>query len=99
MSDSLIGLKNADRPFPPNQEVGVLKWRYTSTDSKEIPLTSKRKYVNENRTSFHFGFVFFFEVNCWPNETANGGCDVNIEYELQNPNLVLKDVQIFVPLP
>ena len=38
-------------------------------------------------------------VNCWPNETANGGCDVNIEYELQNPNLVLKDVQISVPLP
>ncbi len=40
-----------------------------------------------------------FLVNCWPNETANGGCDVNIEYELQNKNLVLKDVQISVPLP
>jgi hypothetical protein len=39
----LIGLKNADRPFPANQEVGVLKWRYTSTDSKEIPLTSTTK--------------------------------------------------------
>jgi hypothetical protein len=42
---------------------------------------------------------FLFLVNCWPNETANGGCDVNIEYELQNKNLVLKDVQISVPLP
>jgi hypothetical protein len=41
MNDSLIGLKNSDRPFPANQEVGVLKWRYTSTDSSEIPLTSK----------------------------------------------------------
>jgi coatomer subunit delta len=40
MNDSVIGLKNADRPFPANQEVGVLKWRYTSTDPKEIPLTS-----------------------------------------------------------
>ncbi|CAF1604733.1 unnamed protein product [Rotaria magnacalcarata] len=76
-NESLIGLKNSDRPFPVNQEVGVLKWRYTSTDAKEIPLT----------------------INCWPNETANGGCDVNIEYELQNTNLVLKDVQITVPLP
>jgi hypothetical protein len=76
-NDSLIGLKNADRPFPANQEVGVLKWRYTSTDSKEIPLT----------------------INCWPNETPNGGCDVNIEYELQNTNLILKDIQISVPLP
>ncbi|CAF3071782.1 unnamed protein product [Rotaria sp. Silwood2] len=76
-NESLIGLKNADRPFPVNQEVGVLKWRYTSTDPKEIPLT----------------------INCWPNETPNGGCEVNIEYELQNKNLVLKDVQICVPLP
>ncbi len=42
---------------------------------------------------------FIFLVNCWPNETPNGGCDVNIEYELQNKNLVLKDVQISVPLP
>jgi len=41
----------------------------------------------------------FLLVNCWPNETANGGCDVNIEYELQNTNLILKDVQISVPLP
>lgn len=77
MNDSIIGLKNADRPFPANQEVGVLKWRYTSTDSSEIPLT----------------------INCWPNETPNGGCDVNIEYELQNTNLALKDVQISIPLP
>jgi len=77
MSESLIGLKNSDRPFPANQEVGVLKWRYTSTDASEIPLT----------------------INCWPNETPNGGCDVNIEYELQNKNLILKDVQINVPLP
>ncbi|CAF0782961.1 unnamed protein product, partial [Didymodactylos carnosus] len=77
VSDSVIGLKNPEKPFPANQEVGVLKWRYQSTDAKEIPLT----------------------INCWPNETSSGGCDVNIEYELQNTNLVLKDVIIYVPLP
>jgi hypothetical protein len=87
-------LKNADRPFPANQEVGVLKWRYTSTDSKEIPLTSKNE-----KEGFYSKIEKFILVNCWPNETANGGCDVNIEYELQNTNLVLKDVQISVPLP
>ncbi|CAF4149770.1 unnamed protein product [Rotaria sordida] len=76
-NESLIGLKNADKSFPINQEVAVLKWRYISTDSKEIPLI----------------------INCWPNETPNGGCDVNVEYELQNRNFVLKDVQIMVPLP
>ncbi len=47
-NESLIGLKNADRPFPANQEVGVLKWRYTSTDSKEIPLTSKKQIFIKN---------------------------------------------------
>ncbi len=89
----MIGLKNSDRPFPANQEVGVLKWRYTSTDSKEIPLTSTIKKNNE------ISIEYFLLVNCWPNETPNGGCEVNIEYELQNTNLVLKDVQISVPLP
>jgi hypothetical protein len=43
----VIGLKNAERPFPANQDVGVLKWRYTSTDSKEVPFTSKKKGFNE----------------------------------------------------
>ncbi|CAF0832203.1 unnamed protein product [Adineta steineri] len=76
-SESLIGLKNSEQPFPANQEVGVLKWRYTSTDVNEIPLT----------------------INCWPNETPNGGCEVNIEYELQNTDMILKDVQISIPLP
>jgi len=46
-NESVIGLKNADRPFPANQDVGVLKWRYTSTDSSEIPLTSK--IINNNK--------------------------------------------------
>ncbi len=47
MNESLIGLKNSDRPFPANQDVGVLKWRYTSTDSTEIPLTSKILQIDE----------------------------------------------------
>lgn len=88
-------MKNSDRPFPVNQAVGVLKWRYTSNDSKEIPLTSKRKIHLYDK----YIYEYFVLVNCWPNETPNGGCDVNIEYELQNKNLVLKDVQISVPLP
>ncbi|XP_053620572.1 coatomer subunit delta isoform X2 [Plodia interpunctella] len=38
-------------------------------------------------------------VNCWPSEGANGGCDVNIEYELEQPHLTLSDVNITIPLP
>ncbi|XP_077299376.1 coatomer subunit delta [Arctopsyche grandis] len=38
-------------------------------------------------------------VNCWPSENGQGGCDVNIEYELDHSNLVLQDVVILIPLP
>ncbi|XP_076277003.1 coatomer subunit delta [Lasioglossum baleicum] len=38
-------------------------------------------------------------INCWPSENAEGGCDVNIEYELEQVNLELNNVQINIPLP
>lgn len=38
-------------------------------------------------------------INCWPSENGEGGCDVNIEYELEQANLELNDVQINIPLP
>lgn len=41
----------------------------------------------------------FKTVNCWPSENGEGGCDVNIEYELEQFNLELNDVQINIPLP
>jgi len=41
--------------------------------------------------------VVFVSVNCWPNESGNG-CDVNIEYELEQPSLELNDVLISIPI-
>ncbi|XP_055594363.1 coatomer subunit delta [Uranotaenia lowii] len=38
-------------------------------------------------------------INCWPSENAEGGCDVNIEYELEHPRLELHDVCITIPMP
>jgi len=38
-------------------------------------------------------------INCWPSENGSGGCDVNIEYELQNEELELVDVSISIPIP
>jgi coatomer subunit delta len=40
-----------------------------------------------------------FLVNCWPSENGEGGCDVNIEFELENTKLELQDVTITIPLP
>lgn len=37
----IITLKNADRGFPTNQHLSVLKWRYTGKDESFIPLTSE----------------------------------------------------------
>jgi len=37
-SENVIGLKNADRPFPVNQDVGVLKWRMVTQDEDQMPL-------------------------------------------------------------
>ena len=43
--------------------------------------------------------VLFLLVNCWPSENGDGGCDVNIEYELEHIELELNNVQISIPLP
>jgi len=37
-------------------------------------------------------------INCWPTENKTGGCDVNIDYELQDDNLELVNVVIAIPL-
>ncbi|XP_041373847.1 coatomer subunit delta-like [Gigantopelta aegis] len=37
-------------------------------------------------------------INCWPSESSNG-CDVNIEYELEKPELELENVIISIPCP
>lgn len=37
-------------------------------------------------------------INCWPSENGSGGCDVNIEYELEQDLLELNDVTISIPI-
>jgi len=72
-----VALKNPARPFPLNTDVGVLKWRITTTDESNIPLS----------------------INCWPSDNGQGGCDVNIEYQLEQDQLELQDVVITIPIP
>jgi hypothetical protein len=43
--------------------------------------------------------LILFVVNCWPSENGQGGCDVNIEYELEHEKMELNDVCITIPLP
>ncbi|KAI5743908.1 hypothetical protein M8J77_023556 [Diaphorina citri] len=76
-SKTEIGLKNPSKPFPLNNDIGVLKWRFTSTDESCLPLS----------------------INCWPSDNGSGGCDVNIEYELEHEEKELNQVTISIPLP
>jgi len=76
-SRGLIGLKNPAKPFPLNTGVGVLKWRFQTSDETNIPLS----------------------INCWPSDNGDGGCDVNIEFELEDENIVMEEVVITVNIP
>jgi len=40
-ASSLIGLKAPEKPFPINQDIGVLKWRFQTQDDSFMPLSSK----------------------------------------------------------
>ena len=96
-----IALKNPSKPFPLNTDVGVLKWRLQTTDESNIPLSSKHTAVSIAMIiKVHILYIFFlFSVNCWPSENGQGGCDVNIEYELEQSQLELQDVVITIPIP
>uniref|UniRef100_A0A6S8RZN8 Coatomer subunit delta n=1 Tax=Ditylum brightwellii TaxID=49249 RepID=A0A6S8RZN8_9STRA len=37
-------------------------------------------------------------VNCWPEDEGSGSINVNIEFELNRPDMVLNDVNILLPL-
>lgn len=74
---SVIGLKNPAKSFPLNTGVGVLKWRYQTTEDTAMPIN----------------------INCWPSDNGSGGCDVNIEFELEDMELELQDVVIAINIP
>jgi hypothetical protein len=38
-------------------------------------------------------------VNCWPTPSNEGTCEINIDYELDNPEIELHDVVFSIPLP
>ena len=77
-SDRIIAPRDARKPFPVNQSLGVLRWRMVTKDETALPLS----------------------INCWPSPNGEGGCDVSIEYELENEELgELRSVIIAIPLP
>jgi len=39
LASGVIGLKNPEKPFPMNQDIGVLKWRFQTQDDSFMPLS------------------------------------------------------------
>ena len=83
--------------------MGVLKWRFQTADESNIPLSSESSefpdLVKVDKQLFLGACLFFLPVNCWPSDNGQGGCDVNIEYELEQAQLELNDVIISIPIP
>jgi hypothetical protein len=42
--EKVIALKDSSRSFPVGQGLGVLRWRMTSKDESNVPLSSKHNY-------------------------------------------------------
>ena len=40
-ADGVVALKNQSKPFPLNQDIGVLKWRFQTQDDSFMPLSSQ----------------------------------------------------------
>lgn len=78
-SNRIIGLKDSKKPFPINQTLPVLRWRFNSKDETFLPLI----------------------INCWPSLSGDdtGSAELNLDFELENKDLVLKNVKIEIPLP
>lgn len=76
-SERRIALRDPKRPFPLNQQVGVLRWRAITKDESQKPLG----------------------LTVWLSPTDGGGCEVNVEYELEHTDLELVDVALVIPLP
>lgn len=84
---------NVDKElFKAKSQIGL------KTPSKPFPLNTDVGVLKWRFQTYDDSCVPF-SINCWPSENGQGGCDVNIEYELEHTHLELNDVSINIPLP
>ncbi|KAI9026287.1 hypothetical protein DFJ74DRAFT_663805 [Hyaloraphidium curvatum] len=84
---------NVDKGLFTSDNVLALK-----DSGKPFPLNQSLGILRWRQTSKESGAIPL-SINCWPSPSGEGTCDVNIEYELENKRLELKDVVISIPYP
>ncbi|PWN50437.1 hypothetical protein IE53DRAFT_379761 [Violaceomyces palustris] len=100
-SSSVLGA--GDLQYKTHPHVDKNKW----ASDREVTLKDPRRPfpVNQSLGVLRWRMVTKDEtampisINCWPSPNASGGCEVNIEYELENQDLELVNLVISIPLP
>ncbi|KAJ7442303.1 hypothetical protein FB451DRAFT_1343936 [Mycena latifolia] len=93
--------------FKQHPHVAKFDMRASRTEPKEIKLrdASKAFPMNQNLAVLKWRYkgndegAVPLSINCWPTPSNDGTCEVSIEYELENENVTLYDLEIFIPLP
>ncbi|KAJ7155391.1 hypothetical protein C8R43DRAFT_884630, partial [Mycena crocata] len=93
--------------FKQHPHVAKFDMRASRTEAKEIKLRDATKTfpMNQNLAVLKWRYkgndegAVPLSINCWPTPSNDGTCEVSIEYELENDNVTLYDLEIFIPLP
>ncbi|ETS62637.1 hypothetical protein PaG_03281 [Moesziomyces aphidis] len=102
--DGNLVLSAGDLQFKTNPQVDKAAW---ASDRVLAPRDARKPFpVNQSLALLRWRMVTKDEtalplsINCWPSPNGEGGCDVSIEYELENDQLgELRSVIIAIPLP
>ncbi|KAJ7504357.1 hypothetical protein B0H11DRAFT_1981863, partial [Mycena galericulata] len=93
--------------FKQHPHVAKFDMRASRTEPREIKLRDATKTfpMNQNLAVLKWRYkgndegAVPLSINCWPTPSNDGTCEVSIEYELENGNVKLHDLEIFIPLP
>ncbi|KAF8216504.1 hypothetical protein K438DRAFT_1797337 [Mycena galopus ATCC 62051] len=93
--------------FKQHPQVAKFDMRASRTEAKEVKLRDATKTfpLNQNLAVLKWRYkgndegAVPISINCWPTPSNDGTCEVSIEYELENENVTLYDLEVFIPLP
>lgn len=61
-----IQMKDLSRPFPVNQNLEVVRWKFTSQDDTDVPLTGKIELTfGRENVMIDFGYSQLLAISSW----------------------------------